>query len=132
MQDCFVGLGSNLGDRRRNLIKALFKINRLRGTKVIKTSKIIHSKPLGGPRQPEFLNAVVKLRTDFSPLSLLKELKKIEIELGRKKTIRWGPRAIDLDILLYSDRIIETGELTVPHPRIFERDFVINPLLEVL
>ncbi|MCX5711368.1 MAG: 2-amino-4-hydroxy-6-hydroxymethyldihydropteridine diphosphokinase [Candidatus Omnitrophica bacterium] len=132
MQDCFVGLGSNLGNKRKNLLKALQKIKQLKETKIIKASKIIQSMPLGGPKQPKFLNAVIKLRTELSPLSLLKKLKNIEAELGRKKTVRWGPRVIDLDILLYSDRIIETKELTVPHPRIFERDFVIKPLLEVL
>lgn len=132
MQDCFIGLGSNLGDKRKNLLKALQKIKQLKGIKIIKTSKIIQSMPLGGPKQPEFLNAVIKIRTRLSPSSLLRKLKKIETELGRKKTVRWGPRIIDLDILLYADRIIETKELTVPHPRIFERDFVIKPLLEVL
>jgi len=132
MQDCFIGLGSNLGNKRRNILKALQKIKQLKGTKIIKTSKIVQSVPLGGPKQPEFLNSVIKIRTGISPLLLLKKLKKIESGLGRKKTVRWGPRIIDLDILLYSDRIIETKELTVPHPRIFERDFVLKPLLEVL
>jgi len=132
MQDCFVGLGSNLGDRRRNLKKALQKINCLPGTKIIKTSKIIQSMPQGGSQQPEYLNAVVRLRTRISPLALLKKLKIIEVELGRKKSVRWGPRVIDLDILLYSDKVIRSRILTIPHPQLFRREFVIKPLLEVL
>jgi 2-amino-4-hydroxy-6-hydroxymethyldihydropteridine diphosphokinase len=132
MQDCFIGLGSNLGDRRRNIKKALQEINCLQGTRVIKTSKIIESMPQGGPQQPKYLNAVAKLRTGFSPLLLLKEFKKIEVRLGRKKSFRWGPRVIDLDILLYGDEVIETRNLTVPHPQMLKREFVIKPLLELL
>jgi 2-amino-4-hydroxy-6-hydroxymethyldihydropteridine diphosphokinase len=132
MQDCFIGLGSNLGDRRRNIKKALQEINCLQGTRVIKTSKIIESMPQGGPQQPKYLNAVAKLRTGLSPLLLLKEFKKIEVRLGRKKSFRWGPRVIDLDILLYGDKVIETRNLTVPHPQMLKREFVIKPLLELL
>ena len=100
---------------------------------MLKSSRIIQTKPLGGPRrQPEFLNAVLKIRTKLSALLLLKSLKAIEKELGRKKSVRFGPRVIDLDILLYGDKIIETKDLVVPHPRIFERDFVLRPLLEII
>jgi 2-amino-4-hydroxy-6-hydroxymethyldihydropteridine diphosphokinase len=132
MQYCFVGLGSNLGDRRLNLRMALQKISRLPGTKIIKTSKIIESMPQGGPQQPKYLNSVVKLQTGLSPLNLLRKLKKIEIMFGRRKSVRWGPRIIDLDILLYADRVINRRDLTVPHPQLFKRKFVIGPLLEIL
>ncbi|MBL7151143.1 MAG: 2-amino-4-hydroxy-6-hydroxymethyldihydropteridine diphosphokinase [Candidatus Omnitrophica bacterium] len=130
---CYIGTGSNLGNRLENLRVAVKKVNSLKNTKVLKSSRIIQTKPLGGPRrQPEFLNAVLKIRTKLSALLLLKSLKAIEKELGRKKSVRFGPRVIDLDILLYGDKIIETKDLVVPHPRIFERDFVLRPLLEII
>lgn len=130
---CYLGVGSNLGNRLGNIRKAVKKINSLKNTKVLKSSKIIPTKPLGGPRrQPEFLNAVLKIRTGMSAPLLLEKLKAIEKELGRKKSVRFGPRAIDLDILLYGDRVIERKNLVVPHPRIFERDFVLRPLLEII
>lgn len=133
MAVCYLGIGSNLGDKRSNIREAVKKVNCLKDTKVLKSSKIIRSRPQGGPRgQPEFLNAVLKIRTKFPPLALLKNLKKIETELGRKKTVRYGPRTIDLDILLYEDRVIQSKSLIVPHPKIFQRNFVLKPLLEVI
>lgn len=133
MSICFLGVGSNLGDRLKNIRAALKKINNLPGTKIIKTSKIIQSFPLGGPGgQPNFLNAAVKLRTKLTPYQLLKKLKSIENELGRRKTLRWGARTIDLDILLFADRIVKTKNLKIPHPSLLERDFVMKPLLEIL
>lgn len=133
MAICYIGVGSNLGRRRKNIREALEKINLLKGTKIIKTSKLIETNPVGGPvGQPKFLNAALKISTNLSPLNLLKKLKTIEKELGRKKTVRWGPREIDLDILFYGDKVINRKELQIPHPRLFEREFVIKPLLEVL
>ncbi|MDD4953730.1 MAG: 2-amino-4-hydroxy-6-hydroxymethyldihydropteridine diphosphokinase [Candidatus Omnitrophica bacterium] len=129
---CYLGIGSNLGQRRENIELAVKKINSLKSTKVIKLSGIIETKPQGGPPQPKFLNAALKIKTGLAPLTLLKKLKNIEQELGRIKTVRNGPRAIDLDILLYADKIIKRKELIVPHPRMFERDFVIRPLSEVI
>ena len=112
---------------------AVKKINSLKDTCVLKESKIIESLPAGGPAgQPDFLNAALKIETKFSPINLLKQLKKIENELGRVKTARFGPRVIDLDILLYGDRIMRGERLTIPHPRMFGRDFVTRPLTEVL
>jgi len=88
---------------------------------------------VGGPAgQPDFLNAAVKIDTRLSPCSLLSRLKGIEKQLGRKKGVRFGPREIDLDILLYSDKVIKSKRLTVPHPRMFMRDFVIKPLEQIL
>ena len=133
MVTCYLSMGSNLGDRRNNIKLAVKKINALKGTKVIKLSKIIETNPVGGPRvQGKFLNAVAKIKTNLSPLTLLKNLKNIEKELGRTKTVRWGPRVIDLDILLYANKIVKTKILTIPHPRMFERDFITKPLVEVI
>ena len=130
---CYLGIGSNLGDRGKNIRSAIKKINSLKGTRVIKVSKMIETKPVGGPaKQPKFLNASLKINTAFSPLTLLNKLKKIEQELGRVKTVRYGARTIDLDILFYGDKVINTEKLTLPHPKIFQRRFVIEPLLEVL
>lgn len=133
MDICYLGIGSNLGNRQRNITLAIKKINALEDTKIIKVSKLIETKPVGGPKsQPEFLNAALKIKTNIPPLNLLKRLKKIEKELGRRKTVRYGPRTIDLDILFYGDKIINRKNLKIPHPKIFEREFVIKPLLEVI
>lgn len=133
MVTCYLGIGSNLGDRRKNIKLALKKIKTLPDTRIIKVSKNIETDPVGGPAtQGKFLNAALKIQTKISALRLLKYLKQIEEELGRAKAVRYGPRTIDLDILFYGDKIINRKELTVPHPRIFKREFVIKPLLEVI
>jgi dihydroneopterin aldolase/2-amino-4-hydroxy-6-hydroxymethyldihydropteridine diphosphokinase len=130
---CYLGIGSNLGNRRKNIQLALKEINALKGTKILKVSKIIETNPVGGPSsQPRFLNAALKIKTNLLPLTLLKKLQNIEKELGRVKTVRFGPRPIDLDILFYGDNIISRKELKVPHPKVFEREFVKKPLLEVI
>lgn len=133
MVTCYLGIGSNLGDRRGNIRKSVKKINSLKGTKIIKLSRMIETNPVGGPKkQRKFLNAALKIETSLTPFNLLKNLKKIERELGRTKTVRWGPRTIDLDILFYSGSSVNTKSLLIPHPRVFQRDFVIRPLLEIL
>ncbi len=134
MAICYLGVGSNLGERRKNIKLALQKINRLKEIKIIKVSKIIESEPVGGPTgQGKFLNAVLKIKTNLTPSNLLKKLKIIETELGRpKRHIRYGPRTMDLDILFYGDKMIKKRGLEIPHPRIFEREFVIRPLLQVI
>jgi len=133
MATCYLGIGSNRGKRRENIHVALNKIKALKDTRVLKSSKIIESAPQGGPKnQGKFLNAVLKIDTTLSPLVLLRQLKKIEKGLGRTQTVRWGSRPIDLDILFYGDKIIKRKDLTIPHPRILERAFVVKPLLEVL
>jgi 2-amino-4-hydroxy-6-hydroxymethyldihydropteridine diphosphokinase len=130
---CYLGVGSNLGNRRKNIKLAAKKIQALKDTRIIKKSGFFHSLPCGGPAgQPNFLNAALKIQTNFSPQVLLKKLKKIENELGRVPAARFGPRIIDLDILLYGTRIIRNQALRIPHPRMFGRDFVIQPLTEVL
>jgi 2-amino-4-hydroxy-6-hydroxymethyldihydropteridine diphosphokinase len=129
---CYLGIGSNLGNRRKNIKLAVRRIEALEHTKVIKLSKIIETGPVGGPSgQGKFLNAALKIKTDLVPATFLKKIKNIEKELGRTKTVRFGPRTIDIDILLYGDKIINRKGLKIPHPRIFERDFVIKPLLDI-
>ena len=132
MVTSFLGIGSNLGDRKKNIRLAIAKIKILKDTKILKVSNVISSKPLGGPCQRDFLNGAIKIQTKLSPLKLLGALKTIEKELGRKKTVKNGPRTIDLDILLYGNKIINRSNLIVPHPRMFEREFVIKPLLEII
>ena len=130
---CYLGVGSNLGNRRKNIKSAVKLIKTLKDTKIIKASKLLESSPCGGPAgQANYLNAALSISTNFSPLSLLKKLKKIENKLGRISTVRFGARVMDLDILLYGDKLFRNKVLTIPHPRMFDRDFVIKPLLEVL
>jgi len=132
MAACFLGVGSNLGNRKKNIEKALDYLAKTRGVKIEKSSRVYETKPLGGPPQGKFLNAAVKIKTSLTPLSLLKTLKKIEKLLGRKRGIRFGPRPIDLDILLYANKVIKTKELVLPHPEMFKREFVLKPLRDVL
>lgn len=133
MVTCYLGIGSNLGDRIINIKSAVKKVGELEETKVIKFSKVIQTSPVGGPSgQPKFLNAALKIRTNLAPFTLLKELKSIEKSLGRKKSVRWGPRVIDIDILFYANRIINNKNLQVPHPRISRRQFVLRPLMELV
>jgi len=129
---CYIGIGSNSGDKKKNIRSVVNKIDDLKNTKVIKLSKIIETEPIGGPPQGKFLNAALKIKTGLSCFGLLKELKQIEKALGRKRTVRYGPRAIDLDILFFGDRLISSKCLEVPHPKIFEREFVIRPLLDII
>lgn len=129
---CYLGIGSNLGNRSRNIKKALDYLTRTKDIKLEKVSRVYETQSQGGPPQGKFLNAAVKIKTPLSPQALLKTLKKIEKDLGRKKTVRFGPREIDLDILLYADRLIKQKNLAIPHPRMFEREFVLRPLREII
>ncbi len=129
---CYLGIGSNLGDRNRNIKEAIKKINLLKDTQVIKISKIIETKPVGGPpAQGNFLNAALKIQTRISPLKLLKDLKEIEKDLGRTKTVKYGPRVIDLDILFYGDETYERQTYVIPHPRLQGRAFVLVPFCDL-
>lgn len=130
---CYLGVGSNLGDRRENIRRSIKELNSLKSTKVLKASRIVETEPEACPAgSPKFLNAALKISTNLSPLLLLKNLKNIEKKLGRVKSIRNAPRPIDLDILFYGNKVIKTKKLKIPHPRMFERKFVIKSLLEVL
>jgi pantoate--beta-alanine ligase len=127
----YLGLGSNLGDREANLKKALDHL-REHGVQVLRVSRLVETEPEGGPSQPDFLNGAARVRTDLTPEELLDVLQAAETAAGRQKTgVRWGPREADLDILLYDDRIVRTPRLTVPHPLMLEREFVLAPLAEI-
>jgi 2-amino-4-hydroxy-6-hydroxymethyldihydropteridine diphosphokinase len=130
MAKVFIGIGSNLGNREINCGNA---INLLMdsGISVLKRSAMIETKPWGVTDQPEFLNMVIEIETDLQPDALLTLLKKTECDVGRTDTVRWGPRVIDLDILLYGDSVLKTPQMEIPHPRISEREFVLRPLAEI-
>jgi 2-amino-4-hydroxy-6-hydroxymethyldihydropteridine diphosphokinase len=127
----FLGLGSNLGDREALLRRALERVDSLQGTEVLRVSAVRETEPWGVTDQPAFLNAVAEILTELEPEPLLAELKKIEQEVGRTPSFRWGPREIDLDLLLYGARRLKSERLTLPHPQILERDFVREPLAEI-
>jgi len=130
--DVYVSLGSNIEPRAKYLERALNLLSANPRTEVAQVSSILETKPVGGPAgQAKYLNAVAHLRTSLAPEELLLVLQGIETELGRKRRERWGPRTIDLDILLYDDEIIATDTLTVPHPFMHERRFVMQPLAEI-
>jgi 2-amino-4-hydroxy-6-hydroxymethyldihydropteridine diphosphokinase len=125
----YLGLGANLGDRQANLARALKLLGeRLR---VEQVSPIYETQPVGYAEQPPFLNAVCRAQTELGPLQLLSLVKGIEASLGRVPSFPNAPRPIDLDIIIYGDLIMETPDLTIPHPRLEERAFVLIPLLEV-
>ncbi|HUX00961.1 MAG: 2-amino-4-hydroxy-6-hydroxymethyldihydropteridine diphosphokinase [Phycisphaerae bacterium] len=132
MTTVYLGLGSNLGDRRRNLEAAIEALRAHPQITVSAVSSFLETEPVGGPPgQGEFLNAAAEIETDLAPEALLEELKRIERALGRKPGPRWGPRQMDLDILLYGETILETDSLVIPHPRLRERRFVLEPLAEI-
>ena len=127
-----VGLGSNLGDRGGLIAAAVDQLRATPGASVSAVSSLLENPAVGGPAgSPPFLNAVVEVRTGLPPHELLRRLQAIETALGRVRRERWGPRTVDLDLLLYGDRVIRTSDLVVPHPLMHERDFVLRPLAEV-
>ena len=125
----YLALGTNIGDRLTNLEAALAALPP--SVVVESSSPIYETPPWGVTDQPAFLNMVVKAGTGLKPVTLLKRLKRIEQDLGRTPTVRWGPRLIDIDILFYDDRIIELPGVTIPHPRLHERAFVLVPLADI-
>ena len=127
-----IGLGSNLGDRRTALEGAIAALAETPGIRVRKVSTFHETEPVGGPPgQGRYLNAAAVLETSLDPFALLTVLQAIEARFGRVRTVRWGERTLDLDLLLFGDRIIDTPELVVPHPRYSVRRFVLEPLAEV-
>jgi 2-amino-4-hydroxy-6-hydroxymethyldihydropteridine diphosphokinase len=126
----YIGIGSNLGNRESNCETALERF-RQRGMTIRKESSRYETEPWGVKDQPRFLNMAVEIETGLGPEELLRTLKSIETEMGRKKTFRWGPRIIDLDILLFGDLVLEGEDLKIPHPFMHERDFVLRPLAEI-
>lgn len=131
MAAVFLSLGSNLGDREASIRKALDLIARLPDTHMERVSSFYETEPVGYTEQPDFINAVALIETSLSPADLLHELLGVEKEMGRVRNMRWGPRVIDIDTLLYDHAAIDTAELTIPHPRMTERAFVLAPLAEI-
>ena len=129
MFNAYIGIGSNLGNRTENCIAALEEISNF--TIIKSVSSFYETEPLGVEDQPEFINAVAKVSTLLSPLNLLNSLKEVEKQLGRDRTERWGPRVIDLDLLIYEDFVLESQELTIPHKELHKRRFVLEPLSEI-
>lgn len=127
----YVGLGANLGDRAANIRTAISNLDAHPDVEVTQTSSLYETAPVGIIDQPNFLNLVAALRTSLSPRGLLDLLLHIENQMGRERTLRWGPRVIDLDLLLYGNQRIALPGLTVPHPRLRERAFVLVPLAEI-
>jgi len=132
MATAYIGLGANLGEREATIRAALDRLRAHPHIRVTAESSLIETAPVGGPpNQPAFLNGAAALETDLAPEALLAVLKETERALGRRPRGRWGAREIDLDLLLYGDRIVRTPRLTVPHPRLSERRFVLAPLAQV-
>ena len=127
----FLGLGSNLGDRLTNLQGAVDALQGEPGLRVTGSSRVWETVPVGGPPQPDYLNAVIRVETDLSARDLLEAARRIEARLGRVRQERWGARTIDVDILLFDDETIDEPDLVVPHPRLSQRAFVLLPLLEL-
>jgi 2-amino-4-hydroxy-6-hydroxymethyldihydropteridine diphosphokinase len=126
----YLGLGSNLGSRARNLSAARRRL-RQKGARIMRQSRVIETEPWGVAAQPRFLNQVVEAEWMGTPRELLRAAKEVEREGGRTRTVRWGPRVIDVDILLFGDQRIDLRDLVIPHPRIAERSFVVEPLKEL-
>lgn len=125
-----LGLGSNLGDRLANLRRAVELVDRNPGIRVVRSSRVFETVPIGPP-QPDFLNAVVQVETTLAPRALLDACLTAEAEMGRVREERWGPRVIDVDVLTYGREVIDEPDLVIPHPRMHVRAFVIVPLLEL-
>ena len=132
MSIAFVGIGTNMGDRLLNINNAIEALKLLPNTSVEGVSNIYETEPWGLNEQPNFLNGVIKLNTELSPNALLGALQGIEAALGRIREIKNGPRVLDLDLLIYDDVIMNTSELTLPHPFMLEREFVLKPLTELV
>ncbi len=127
-----LGLGSNLGDRAGNIAAGVERVGQVQGVRVVAASSLHETAAVGGPAgSPPYLNAAVVVRTSLSAIELLRRLLTIEAELGRVRRERWGPRTLDLDLLLYGAQVIASPELTVPHPLMHGRRFVLEPLAEI-
>ncbi len=128
---CYIGLGSNQGDSGAIIGEALAQLGAAEGIKVAGVAPLYRTAPQGYLEQDDFINTVAEISTTLSPLALLSELQRIENHLGRLRTVRWGPRTLDLDLLLYGDETINLPDLQVPHPRMCRRAFVMAPLADL-
>ncbi len=131
MERVFLGFGSNIGDRVANVRRACRLVGEIPGFRVVRVSSLIETAPVGYTDQPDFINAAAEIETDLTPRALIAAVKEIERAMGREKTVRFGPRVIDIDILLFGDRVINEPDLVIPHPRMHERAFVLAPLAEI-
>jgi 2-amino-4-hydroxy-6-hydroxymethyldihydropteridine diphosphokinase len=120
-----------MGDREKNLCDAVSSISGIEGINIIKCSRIYETEPVGYLEQPQFLNMVISISTKLPPVDLLNQVQAVETAMKRTREIRWGPRTIDIDILIYGDIFLETPELTIPHPRMYQRAFVLVPFKEI-
>lgn len=130
-QQVFIGLGSNVGDREEYIEQAIALLKETKGIKVVRRSSNYETKPEGKKAQPLFINSVVEISTAIEPMKLLELTQSFEDTLGRERGVEWGPRTIDIDILLYGDELISEDDLTIPHPLMHERLFVLEPLVEI-
>jgi len=129
MVEVYIGIGANLGNREENVRRAIELLKKT--VKVLAVSSMYETEPMYVESQPWFINCVVKAKTDLLPRELLESLKRVELTLGRREGERYGPRVIDLDILLYGDQIVKDGDLVIPHSKMQERAFVLAPLSEI-
>lgn len=127
----YIGLGSNLGDKKKNLKDAIEEIKESKFNKITKTSEIYETKPVGYTDQDNFLNCAIEIKTLLTPIELIQFLLEAEKKLKRERIVRWGPRTIDLDVLLYDNIITSVEEIVIPHPRMHERLFVLEPLSKI-
>ena len=131
MHLAYIGFGSNIGDRLKHLQNAIHALSKTEGINLQEISSVYKTDPVGYEAQGQFLNGVAAIQTSLSPLSLLQTLKKIETLIGRQHRIRWGPREIDLDILIYGNLCVQTEKLVIPHPEMHLRGFVLAPLAQI-
>jgi 2-amino-4-hydroxy-6-hydroxymethyldihydropteridine diphosphokinase len=132
MTAAYIALGANVGDRQQNIRAALDKLTSTEGVQVLHVSSLIENPAVGGPPDsPPFLNGAAEVSTSLSPAALLERLLQIEREIGRVRREKWGPRPIDLDLLLYGDQVLATPGLTLPHPLMHQRRFVLQPLAQI-
>lgn len=131
MINAFIGIGTNMGDRKKHIAEAIQLLEKQTDVKIIRTSALYVTEPIGYVGQDWFLNCVVEVMTALPPHELLSHCMAIEEQMGRTRTMQWGPRIIDLDILLYNDAVIDDDELTIPHPNMDKRRFVLVPLVEI-
>ena len=128
---CYLGLGSNMVDKQNYITEAINHISKLKNVEIKRTSSMIVTAPYGKTDQPDFLNCVIEIDTDLLPEELLKKCLNIENQLGRIRNEKWGPRTIDIDLLFYEDKIINTELLVLPHPQLHKREFVLTSLNEL-
>ena len=132
MAKVYLGIGCNLGDKQANVSRAIQLLTEHKDIDVIRTSSLMESRPEDGSSQPDYLNGALEIATDLSPIELLTQLKTVERRLGRTKSAANTPRPMDLDILFYEDVVIVEGKtLSIPHPRLTAREFVLKPLSEI-